>query len=236
VQQGTAHKTEGDSYVLDSQGTPPSRPAHGFGYTPVDLMSTYTPPDVVAGTNVTTYQYNFDRQPTLINRPDGQTIDFGYDSAGRLSTITTPSGPYTYGYDSAGRVEVINAPGGLALGYTYDGSLPLSTTWTGAINASVSRTYDRNFWIQSQRVNGGSTENFVYDNDGLRTGAGSLTLTRNPENGLLADTTLGRVADSWTYNSFGESVSYEATMSGSSFYSATYTRDKLGRITTRAKP
>ena len=63
--------------------------------TPVDLMSTYTPPDVGAGTNVTTYQYNFDRQPTLINRPDGQTIDFGYDSAGRLSTITTPSGPYT---------------------------------------------------------------------------------------------------------------------------------------------
>jgi len=75
-------------------------------------------------------------------------------------------------------VEVINAPGGLALGYTYDGSLPLSTTWTGAINASVSRTYDRNFWIQSQSVNGGSTENFVYDNDGLLTGAGSLTLTR----------------------------------------------------------
>ena len=28
------------------------------------------------------------------------------------------------------------------------------------------------------RVNGGSTENFVYDNDGLLTGAGSLTLTR----------------------------------------------------------
>jgi len=121
------------SYTYDGNGNltsviPPSRPAHGFGYTPVDLVSNYTPPDVAAGANVTTYQYNFDRQSTLITRPDGQTIDFGYNSAGRLSTITTPSGPYTYGYDSAGRVEGISAPGGLALGYTYDGSLPLSAT------------------------------------------------------------------------------------------------------------
>jgi YD repeat-containing protein len=105
------------SYTYDANGnltslTPPSRPAHGFGYTPVDLVSNYTPPDVVAGSNLTTYQYNFDRQPTLITRPDGQTISFNYDpTSGRLSTVATPTGQYTYGYDSAGRVEGISAPG-----------------------------------------------------------------------------------------------------------------------------
>ena len=47
----------------------------------------------VAGTgaNLTTYQYNLDKQPTLVTRPDGQTISFNYDTGGRLSTIATPA-------------------------------------------------------------------------------------------------------------------------------------------------
>ena len=121
------------------------------------------------------------------------------------------------------------------LSYSYDGSLPLGTTWTGAINASVSRTFDSDFRIVNESVNGGSTVGFTYDNDGLVTGASGFTLTRDPQNGLLTGTTLGSVADSWTYNSFGEPIGYEATASGSSFYSATYTRDKLGRITDKSE-
>jgi len=129
---------------------------------------------------------------------------------------------------------VIAAPD-VDLSYSYDGSLPLGTTWTGAINASVSRTFDSDFRIVNESVNGGSTVGFTYDNDGLVTGASGFTLTRDPQNGLLTGTTLGSVADSWTYNSFGEPIGYEATASGSSFYSATYTRDKLGRITDKSE-
>jgi len=65
------------------------------------------------------------------------------------------------------------------------------------------------------------------------TSAGALTLTRDPQNGLLAGTTLGVVSDSWTYNSFGEPTGYTATVSGSPILSVTYTRDKLGRIETK---
>jgi len=46
--------------------TPPSRPEHDFGYTPADLMSSYTPP-AVAGTGATTYEYNLDKQPTVVH-------------------------------------------------------------------------------------------------------------------------------------------------------------------------
>jgi septal ring factor EnvC (AmiA/AmiB activator) len=47
--------------------TPPSRPAHSFGYTPIDLEDTYTPPDLGIGNVATTYAYNADRQLTTIS-------------------------------------------------------------------------------------------------------------------------------------------------------------------------
>ncbi len=50
--------------------TPPGRPAHVFGFTPNDLMSSYTPP-LLSTEAPTTYEYNLDKQPTVIHRPDG---------------------------------------------------------------------------------------------------------------------------------------------------------------------
>ncbi|MBN1570137.1 MAG: hypothetical protein JXA73_20005 [Acidobacteria bacterium] len=228
------------SYTYDAAGnlkslTPPSRPAHGFDYTPVDLMSAYTPPDVGAGANLTTYEYNLDKQPTLITRPDGQTVSFGYDDGGRQSAITTPDGQYGYGYDLAGRVSGISAPNGPALTYMYDGSLPLSESWSGAINGSVSRAFNNNFWVTSQSINGSNTVSFNYDNDGLLIGAGGMTLARDPQNGLLTGTALGQISDSWSYNGFGEPATYNAAVNGNAVFAVTYTRDKLGRITDKSE-
>jgi YD repeat-containing protein len=50
---------------------------------------------------------------------------------------------------------------------------------------------------------------------------------------LLSATELGVVNDAWTYNTFGEPTNYTAKASGSDAYSATFTRDALGRITTK---
>lgn len=73
----------------------------------------------------------------------------------------------------------------------------------------------------------------TYDNDGLLTGAGALTLTRDVQNGLLTGTTLGSATTSIAYNTFGEreteTVAYGVTVQ----YGATYTRDLLGRITSK---
>jgi RHS repeat-associated protein len=51
----------------------------------------------------------------------------------------------------------------------------------------------------------------------------------------LIGTTLGQVSDSWNYNSFGEPSSYSANINGSTVFSVTYTRDKLGRISDRSE-
>jgi RHS repeat-associated protein len=218
--------------------TPPGRPEHDFGYTPADLMSSYTPP-VVAGTGATTYEYNLDKQPTVVHRPDGSTINFTYDSAGRLSTVTYPKGPNTSDgtvtvtrtYSPAtGNLSGVTSSDGQSLAYTYDGNLPLSATWSGGAAGSVSRAYNNDFRVASESVNGANSVAFSYDNDGLLTSADGLSITRDSTNGMITDTALGGVTDHHTYDGFGQVATYETKFGTTSLYSVAYVRDSLGRI------
>ena len=235
-------------YDYDANGnvtsiTPPGRPVHQFTYTAINLQEDYIPPEPDPAnplTNrITNYQYNFDKQLDLITRPDGQTIDFIYDpiafgaNNGLLDKIVIPRGEINYDYYSTtGNLKTITAPDLGSLTFTYDGSLLKNSTWAGTVSGSISRTYDNNFWITSRSVNGGNTINYLYDDDGLLTQAGSLTLVPNPNSGLLSGTTLNNVTDTVGYNSFGELESYSASFSGSEIYSVQYpNRDSLGRIT-----
>jgi RHS repeat-associated protein len=99
------------------------------------------------------------------------------------------------------------------------------------VAGNVSQDYNSNFWLSSRSVNGASTVSFNYDNDGLLTQAGDLTLSRDVQNGLLTGTTLVNVSDAITYDGFGEINTYTASYSGADKYDVQYTFDKLGRIT-----
>lgn len=123
---------------------------------------------------------------------------------------------------------------GQILDYTYDGTLPKSETWSvqsggTGIAGSVSRTFDNNFHVTSQSVNGGNTVSFGYDTDDLLTSAGAMTLSRSSSTGLLTGTAISNASDSYGYNSFGEVTSYAAVVNGNALYSASYTRDGLSK-------
>jgi len=238
-------QTQGDGsvigYAYDASGnltalTPPGRPSHTFTYTAVNLKASYTAPTVGSQNSQTQYTYDADRHLTQISCPDGQTVSFSYDSSGRLSTLSIARGQVSYSYDATkGVLTTITAPDGLGLSYSYDGTLPLKETWAGTVAGSVSRTYDNNFRVTSRSLNGGNTVSYQYDNDGLLTQGGNLTLSRNSHNGLLTGTSLGSITDSWSYNGFCEPVSYSAASSGTTLYLVQYTRDALGRITQKTE-
>ena len=101
------------------------------------------------------------------------------------------------------------------------------------MNGAVSVTYDNNFRVTSRTV-GGSPVSYTYDNDGLLTGSGALTLSRDVQNGLLTGTTIAGVNTTNTYNIFGEISAFNAFF-GVDNYQNTYTRDKLGRITQKVE-
>jgi RHS repeat-associated protein len=224
---------DADSNVLSL--TLPSDNTHAFAYTPVDLMSTYSPPTLGTGAWSTTYAYNLDRQVVTEMRPNGTTIASTYDPAGRLQTVTTPDGVATYVYDSStGRLASSVASSGETLRYSYDGFLRTGVSWGGPITGTLSRGFDANFRMTSQTVNGVQLP-FAYDPDGLVVQAGVDQLSLDPQNGRLRGTSLGAVMDSYSYDSNGLFGSYEAQVGVNALYSESVLRDVSGRITQKTE-
>lgn len=224
------------NYSYDKNGnlnslTPPGKSAHVFNYNGVDQQSVYTPPTLSGASTITRYDYNLDKQLDLITRPDNKTLDYVYDNVkGRLTSLVIPRGSYTYGYDAtSGQMNRVSAPDGGVLNFAYDGFLPITEASSGSINGIVTRSYDNNFWVTGISVNG-STINYGYDNDGLITNAGALTLTSNVQNGLLSNTALGSISTNHQYSGFGELAAEQSLFNTLSLYDVTFMRDKLGRI------
>lgn len=215
--------------------TPPGRAAHSFAYSPVNLESRFSPPELIPGTNDTHLIHNADRELTLVWRPDGETVRFDYSGDGcncaRLNSVVHARGTNFFAYDPlTGNLASIRAADGTLLTHTYDGPLLLSETWSGPVNGSVGVTYDSSFRPATQSVNGADAIVFGYDPDSLLIRAGTLTLTNDPQTGLLIGGTLDSIADRWSYNGFAEPVSHVATTNGAPVYTAQYTRDAIGRI------
>ncbi len=110
---------------------------------------------------------------------------------------------------------------------------------SGAVAGLVGYVYDNNFRVISTTVNGANAGSRGYDDDGLLTSVGSLTLTRDPANGLLDGTSVGSgagtVSESFGYNAFGEVTSYLAEAGPKALLEIHYTRDALGRITQKVE-
>ncbi len=210
--------------------TPPGRPAYSFTYTAANRLASFTSPSVGGG-NQEQYAYNPDGHLLQITRADGQTLGFAYDNGGRLSRVTTPTQTRAYNYDAAtGNLTGITGANA-DLAYGYDGDLVTSLAWTGAIAGTVRMTYNNDFRQTSFSV-GSSSVAFQYDDDGFMVRAGDLSLTRDPQSGLLTTTALGSITDATSYNGFGEPVGCRASVNGTDVYSAQMTRDAGGRIAT----
>ncbi len=212
--------------------TPPGKTAHSFTYDKRNLVTSYVPPAAGSIPGTIKYAYNKDRQLTQVSLPSGKYIKYAYDAAGRTSTVTIPSGKTTYTYDAkTGQLASATSPDNVTTSYTYDGSLVTKITYSGAVKGTISYTYDKNGRVASQSVNGKHTVNYTYDKDGLVIKAGAMTITRDPNSGLITDTALGKVTTARTYNAFGELIMLTAKAAGATIFTATYTRDALGRIT-----
>ncbi len=213
----------------------PSTDAHDFAFTPVELMESYTPPSVGSGSTSTTYAYDPDRKPTTVTRPDGATITYGYDSYGHLATTTYPQGTLKMSYDpGSDLLTSATSATGETTSFGYDGSLLKTTTWKGPVAGTLSLSFDNNFRMTSQTV-GGTALAFGYDLDGLLTGAGALTVTRDAQNGRLTGSSLGSLTDSYGYDTNGLLASYTAAYNGTPLYAESVGRDAVGRITQKTE-
>lgn len=229
------------SYGYDNEGnltslTPPGRPAHSFIYNEVGLVETYTAPTITGGgTNQTSFTYNKAQEIKQITRPDGQTLDYNYDAAGRLDTFTIPRGQFNYSYDAtSGYLSDLTAPENVNLSYGYEGDLLESVTWSGPVAGDVVYNYDAKG--RTSRITAkGSQIIYEYDDDDMLTDAGILSLSYDSQNGLITRTDLDSINDSWAFNDFGELSGYTANVGNTAFFDLQYDRDALGRIITKTE-
>ena len=108
-----------------------------------------------------TRSYDANDRLSQVNDSGGGVFAFGYDSAGRLTSSTTPCGTVDYVRDALGRATLRQVVGQTAVTYAYDqaGNL-LSASTAGA---SLNRTYDpRNLVSTASRMNG-VTSQYTYD-------------------------------------------------------------------------
>ncbi|WP_437957916.1 DNRLRE domain-containing protein [Sorangium sp. So ce119] len=223
--------------------TPPGQPAHTFNYTPADLLDEYVAPDAGSIPATTSWSYDLDHLPTGSARPgEPGTVYTREPATGRLSQVTMPLGMGDINlayHPTTGNLSGVTGPSAISLDFGYDGALMTSRTWSGAGFGTGSRvvswTYDNDFRVDSETVNGGAVTSFGYDVDGFLSQAGGMTLSRHPQNGLYTGSSAGVVSDTVTPDAAGGMQSYVAQAAGSALYHVSYTLDALGRIDQRTE-
>jgi len=238
------------AYTYDSNGnvksvTPPSTQPHDFTYDPFDLLAVYAPPLLGSTSTNTQYSYDNDRRLTQIQRPDGNSVNFGYDPVkGVLTTITLPTGTNTYSI-SAGLVNSATSADQVsdAFTYVYNQLAGDAVSVNGSSIGSIALTENSDFNLTSSVVTpatgASSSIAYTYDTDTLLTGAGVEVVTENAKTGQLQRTALTRVTEAYTYSAnYGELATYLGQVHASSLTTIlqeAYTRDALGRISTKSE-
>lgn len=235
-------RTIGLSYDANGNLTqigPPGRPNHTYTFHNFDIPSTYQPPTLTGISVNTQYSYNNDKQLVEIQRPDGQDIEFSYDtSTGKLTQMATPLGTYTYGYQWHLLQEATGLDG-IRNSYWFDGTFvkdeALTDPNTNDALGSISRWRNGEFQLTALQFVGfqntsSAYTSFSYDNDGLLVTAGDLTLTRSTSTGLVTHTDLGDTAEDFTYDTFGALDTYTGKYNGTTIYTYDLSRDGSGRI------
>jgi len=106
------------------------------------LQSKKTLTSPVGRTTTTFYDPN-SLLNTKLQIPGLYDIDFGYDTRGRLTSITTNTRQTVFGYDSQGNLSFITDPENHTTNYTYD-SVGRLTGILRPDNSSIGFTYDKN--------------------------------------------------------------------------------------------
>jgi len=172
------------------------------------------------------------RRLTGITYPSGKQVKYIYDKT-RLDRIVTPESSIDYSYLCSSKVGSIT-DGTNSVAYGYDSTLVTSESLAGTLNQSLTYAYNNDFNVTTFSY-AGSSVNYTYDNDGLLTGAGNFTITRNSENGLPQSVSDGNLAVNRTFNGYGEVATQSVSVNSAAPLSWNLTRDNSGRITSKTE-
>jgi len=223
-------------YTWDTNGNligvtePDNSTYHSFAYTSNDRLVSYSSPSGVSEA----YEYDLDGRLIQLTLPSGAHIAWLYNAQGQLTVQHTAEGDHTLSYDlTSGLLSGSASRDGQMATYTYDGGLFSGQTLSGLVSGSLAFTYNNNL-LPSQFNYPGASLILSYDDDRLLSGIGSITLQRDPDNGLLSGWSEGAFQAAFTYNPYGEPATRTFSQSGT-LYSSTLSYDVLGRLSEKVE-
>ena len=165
----------------------------------------------------------------------GITTSIGYAyTSGRLTNLTTPSGQLvSYGYDSAGRISSITVNGTTILSNVLYEPFGGTAGWTWGNGTYAVRTYDTDGKIT--QVDSAGLRTYGYDDAFRITGITDLTTAANSwsfaYDGLdrLTSASAPTVTRGWTYDANGNRLT--ETGSSPSTYTVSTTSNRLNAVT-----
>ncbi len=230
--------TTDSEYNLTSV-TPPGRPSHTFTYNSVGMLTKYSPP-LVGTNNSVGYQYDTERNLTQVNFPDGQSITYQRGPFGRVDALTLGDGEtFSYAYNTrygSGFFQATNitSTSGESVQIGYTGSFLTSVGWSGTVTGQVAAQINPNLLVSSLSVDGSSVA-YSYDQDGLLTQVGGLSLTHDPASGFITGTSLSSVTDQRVFDGRALLTNYVVTQAGTSAWSMSLSFDLLNRLTNKVE-
>jgi len=233
------------NFIYDANGnntriTMPNGAVHSIGYTAIDLTRDYTPPANPAYA----WDYNLDQDWTGALLPSGSRIDAGYDDGGRLTARVYPEAGIGYHYaDVTNRIQGImrtSTNGGVSQGLTfaYDGGLVTGRNFSGVANGNFTYTYDNNFFLTQIQLSSGSNSivtPITRDADGLATGVGPFTFTRQGQAGAVNQITDPTMNIAVTYDSLGRVSNRTHSVNGQAAYAIQLAYDTRGTISRKTE-
>ena len=191
------------------------------------------------------FEYNLDTQLSSILDASGEErLRYEYDEFGRpvnasgsnynvSQTYADVSG-LLIGYQRVGESAEDNVNNSL----TWQGDLLADFITSGAVEGSVSYSYDDYFYRSGETVywnNDFVSRDVAYNVDGVLNSRGSYSVTRTADSGLVDRAVVGDVEQTLTYNGFGEVVghAYARISTGEILLEETISRNPAGHLSSR---
>jgi RHS repeat-associated protein len=168
------------------------------------------------------------------------TTQWSYDSWGRVTSRAQTTGSVTltvgYSYDTAGRLASLTTPSGRTVGYTYDTSGRVSSLTVNATTLLSGVTYQPFGPITGWQWGNGTSTQRAYDTDGQLTSlssAGSSTFTYFPDGRIQSrtDDFAGAAPPSTGTATFTTASTSNRVQSVAGLFTRTYSYDAAGHTT-----
>jgi len=222
---------------------PPGRTAHLLAPTDGGRPGRYLPPDLGGTPDELRLGWSSSGLLGSISRGDGVVSTRNADGAGRAtSTIhTIPAGldvrttgtPLAFFDPKSGAIAELRADGGEVLRFGNVDGLPAHAEWSGVVEGAVDLDYDD--WLQPSRLTiAGRAVDLTYDDDGLLSSLGALTITRDPSTGRMSAVTVDKTLLEPTYDAtFGNARRLRWTVDGTALFDVTREEDGFGLTASR---